>query len=327
MNLINVALGQFALDDRTFDLGFARRYEALKRSVAEVGVLQPPVARSRADDRRLQIVCGFGRALAAQDLHISHLPVSVLDPTTSDADGLRLALFDNLPNRQFNPIERAIILAKLGKYVNREHLLSDYMPLLGIQPSGELLNRTLSLAGLADRLKWAIAEGRIEEKAGVSLASLSADDQEFFGRLLEQCHPSVSVAREWAEALTDIARRDHRPLHEILAIPEVAAVLDSKEMTDAERTGALRRCFHRLRYPAMSACEERFDEARAALRLPPSMRLEPTPNFESNEMRLEIRFRNEAELRHAATLLSRWFDDPLLLKRLWQAGRKDKAEL
>jgi hypothetical protein len=47
------------------------------------------------------------------------------------------------------------------------------------------------------------------------------------------------------------------------------------------------------------------------------MRLDPAPNFESDELRLEIRFRNKAMLRDSAAVLSRLLDDPSLLQQLW----------
>jgi len=318
LEIVRIALQCLALDDRSFDLGFARRYEALQRSIGEVGVLQPLLTRPRPADTKYQIVCGFGRALVARGLSVPEIPIVALDAAITDADCLRLALFDNLPHRQFNPIERAIILTKLGQHVDRDRLVSDYMPLLGMQPGATLFHRTVALMGLVDRLKWAVAEGRIEEKVGVALSSLSPSDQEVFARFLERCQPSVSIAREWAEALVAVARRDNRTLLEVAMTPEVAAILESEEMTRGERTAALRRHFQRLRYPTVSARETRFDEAKAVLRLPPSMRLEPAPSFESDEISLEIRFRNEAELRDALVMLEKWFDDPDLLKRLWQ---------
>jgi len=312
-----IALRRLALDDRTFDLAFARRYEALRRSIAEVGILQPLVIRQRPTDDSRQIVCGFGRATVADSLQIAEVLALLLNPATTDGDCLRLAFFDNLSHRQFNPIERAIVLMKLGQHVGREQLVADYLPLLGMQPSSALLDRTLVLMALTDSLKLSVAERRIEEKVGIALASLPPDDQEAISSLLERCRPSVSVAREWTEALLDVARRDQRTLREILAMPDVVKVLDSPQFAAAERTASLRRVFHRLRYPTVSACEERFARAKADLGLPPSMRLEPTPSFESDEMRLEVRFRNPGDLRRAAAVFQKWFDNPNLLKRLW----------
>jgi len=320
LELVRTTFDRLALDDRAFDLGFARRHEALRSSIAEVGILQPLVARPRDVSPPYQIVCGFGRARVARDLHLSEIAVWELDASATDADCLRLALFDNLAHRSFNPIERAIILTRLGQHVERERLLADYMPLVGLPPSAIVLDRTLALMNLTERLKWALAEGRIEEKAAAALASLPPDDQEAFVCLLKQCRPSVSVARELAEALLDVARRDGLPLREICAMPEIAASLIAEAATDAERTAALRATVRRLRYPTRSAREAEFGAARAALHLPPSMRLDPAPNFESDEMRLEIRFQSESELRDAAALLSRRLDDPRLLKRLWKSN-------
>jgi ParB family chromosome partitioning protein len=316
LKLVSTTLDRLALDDRAFDLGFARRHEALRRSIAEVGILQPLVARPRDVSPSYQIVCGFGRARVAHDLHLPEIALWELDASATDADCLRLALFDNLPLRSFNPVERAIILTGLGQHVERERLLADYMPLVGLPPSAIVLDRALALMNLTERLKWALAEGRIEEKVAAALASLLPDDQEAFARLLERCRPSVSVARELAEALMDVARRDGLPLREICAMPEIAASLIAEVATDAERTAALRATVRQLRYPRLSEREAEFGAARAALHLPPSMRLDPAPNFESDEMLLEIRFRSEKELGDAAALLSRRLDDPTLLRRL-----------
>ena len=317
MKFVEASLERISLDDRTFDLSFVRRYEGLWESVRAVGVLQPLLVRERADHAGYQIVCGFGRAHAARALGLTQLLVRILPPETTDADCLRLSLFDNLGHRYFNPIERAMILNEFGRHIDRRPLISNYVPLLGIQPSAILFDRTLTLMKLIDGLKKAVAEGRIEEKVGVEVAALTNDDQEAFAYLLERSQASVSIAREWAQALVDVARRDNRSLCEILAAPEVRLVLASENLEAGDRIAAIRRYLNYLRYPTVSACEERFAEARAALRMPPGMRLVPATSFESDEMSLEIRFRNEEELRSAAKVLQRWFDDPDLLKRLW----------
>jgi hypothetical protein len=315
----NLTLDRIKLDDLTFDLGFVRNYETLRCAIAEVGILQPLIVRRRTAEERCRIVCGFGRARVASDLNLPRLAVLSLPSETTDADCVRLALFDNLAHRQLNPIERAITLDKLGRHISRDALIRDYMPLLRMQPSAEWLERTLTLLGLDERLKRAVAGGRIEEKVGALLAGLAAGDQEAFACLLERCRPSVSVVREWAESLVDVARRDKRSLVAILASDEAAAILDSGDESEAERTAAMRRLIRRMRYPSVSAFEDRFAEARAALRMPPSMRLEPPANFESDEMRLEIRFQDPEQLRGAVSLMENWFDDPTLLKKLWKS--------
>ncbi|MBM3333739.1 ParB N-terminal domain-containing protein [Candidatus Sumerlaeota bacterium] len=316
--MTELAVDQVELADRAFDLGFARSYEALKRSVGKVGVLQPLVVRRRLSDGRCQIVCGFGRAAAAQQANLATVPAYVLGCETTDFDCLNLALNDNLGHRRVNPIEQAIALTKLGQFVDREHLIADYMELPGMRSSGPLLVRALALMHLTDRLQLAVAEGRMEEKVGAALARLPRDDQERFACLLDVCRPSVSVVREWAEALLDISRRDKRSVSEILGTPDIAAILGSGEITDAQRTSALRHHIHNLRYPTLAQREAQFAKTVSALRLPPSMRLEAAAGFETDEMCLQIRFTNEEQLREAIRIVDRWFDAPSPLGELWQ---------
>jgi len=317
-----VTLGRIDVDDRTFDLSFGRRYEGLQVSIAAVGVLQPvivrpPAGREGASGDRVAVVCGFGRVRVAVALGLGTIPVRILDEATSDGDCLRLALFDNLAHRRFNALERAIILEKLAPHVDRERLITQYLPRLGMQASAVLFDRTMALNRLIPALQTAAAEERIEPNVAARLCEVGAGDQEAVAALLARCRPSVSIAREWIDTLLDIARRDGCSVAAILAAPPVRSILESDEPSAAERTAALRRRLHGLRYPTLLDCETRFCEARERLRLPPSMRLEPASSFESDERRLEIRFCNEAQLRAAADRIARWFDDPSLPKRLW----------
>ncbi len=316
-----LSISHLALGDRTFDLGFARRYDRLRQSMLAMGIVQPILVRQAAapgaQQGAYQIVCGFGRASLAAELGIPQIPARCLPPMASDFDCLQLALFDNLPHRQMNPIERAIALERLGCHVGREDVVARYLPVLDLQPSGIVLDRTLRLLRLIEPLKVAVAEGRIEEKAGVILAGWEPADQEWFARLMEQCCPTVSVAREWAENLDDIARRDHCAVREVLSAPEVATAWSSENAPPPVRCGAVRRAIHRLRFPTLSAQEEAFETARAALKLPPAMRLDCAPNFESDDRYLSIRFRNADDLRRAVALLQHWLDNPDLISALW----------
>jgi hypothetical protein len=159
--------------------------------------------------------------------------------------------------------------------------------------------------------------GRIEEKIGMLAAAQSVEDQAALVRLLRCCQPTVSVARELFENLVDVSQREGRSISEILSVPALAATLEDEGKSAPERAAALRHHVHRLRYARLAAAEARFARTHAALHLPPSMRLDPPPNFESDEMRLEIRFRNEERLRDSVAALSRLLDDPSLLGQLW----------
>ncbi|MCX8036704.1 MAG: ParB/RepB/Spo0J family partition protein [Candidatus Sumerlaeia bacterium] len=317
----DLAIHQLALDDRTFDLGFARRYDRLRQSVQALGIVQPILIRQAAaagtSQGTYQIVCGFGRARLAGELGIPHIPARLLPTSASDFDCLQLALFDNLSHRHLNPIERAIALDRLGRHVGREAVVARYLPLLDLQPSGVVLERTLRLLALIEPLKLAVAEGRIEEKTGVLLAGWEPADQNSFAQLLASCIPTVSVAREWAENLDDMARRDRCAVRDVLSAPELTAAWGCEDTAPSTRCAAVRRAIHRLRYPTLSAQETAFEVARAALKLPPDMRLEAAPNFESDDRLLTVRFRNPDDLRRAAAALQRWLDNPDLVNALW----------
>lgn len=82
----------------------------LVASIREVGILQPPVVRERADGS-LELIMGERRMRASIELGLELIPVIVR--ATSDDAMLRDALLENLHRSQLNPLEEAAAYQQL----------------------------------------------------------------------------------------------------------------------------------------------------------------------------------------------------------------------
>ncbi|HEY7747710.1 MAG TPA: ParB/RepB/Spo0J family partition protein [Aestuariivirgaceae bacterium] len=85
--------------------------EDLSRSIRERGLLQPIVARTRADGRSFEIVAGERRWRAAQRAGIHEVPVIVRE--LSDGEALEVALIENIQRADLNALEEARAYSQL----------------------------------------------------------------------------------------------------------------------------------------------------------------------------------------------------------------------
>ncbi len=80
--------------------------EALSRSIAECGVLQPIIVReNRAYEGTYEIIAGERRWRAAKDAGLTEIPAIVLD--ADDLKAAQLALIENIQREDLNAVEEA----------------------------------------------------------------------------------------------------------------------------------------------------------------------------------------------------------------------------
>ena len=83
----------------------------LMASVAEKGVIEPLIVRSRGD--RFQIIAGERRYQAAVQVGLRELPVVIRD--VDDSEVIELALVENIQRKDLTPFEEAEALHHLGQ--------------------------------------------------------------------------------------------------------------------------------------------------------------------------------------------------------------------
>jgi ParB-like chromosome segregation protein Spo0J len=305
-----VPLAAVDLDDHPFHVPPFQDFNHLLPSLKEVGLLAPPWLRRRVDGR-FQVVAGLKRLRAAARLKWEKIPARTLPPGTGDKRCLLIVIYDNAFSRGFNLLEQAILASRLLAYFDRQEVAGRFLPVLGLPPAKAFLDKLLHLAALEEPFRELAAQGRMALAPGARLARWEPADRAAALPFLEQLPWTQSQQEELLAAAELLARREGRSIREIFS-SGIAQYLDQSSGPPADRARNLRRRLHRRLSPRLAAAQENFQTVlgRLGLRSHPRVRLEAPPAFEGEDFRLEIKFRNRAELHQ-------------LLDGLWQLAHEE----
>ncbi len=115
--------------------------------------------------------------------------------------------------------------------------------------------------------------------------------------IADQLKASVSLKREFKEALSDCMKRDDATEESILTQIELEALLEHNDLSRAQKCQELRWRLHKLRYPKLAEAEQRFQQAKKKLCLPESIHINPSDFFEKKEIKIEIKSRSQKEFK------------------------------
>jgi len=299
-----IPLQQIDLSDETFSVSFMADLGRLRSSIEALGLIQPVLLRERRDG--YQIVSGFRRISVFHELGNSAIESRVLGD--GEADDFRLfsiSLHENLTTRGFNTVEKAIALEKLVHRFRMDPALvvKTFLPLFSLEPNEKILNTYLSLALMEDEVKRYVLK---EEVSRFNIRIFSAFNPEDRMALLSLISPlklGEHHLREMLSLLEEISRRDRCAVREIIARPEMEAIVSQRELTPSQRTERVRRVFMDFRFPAMRQWEEKFEKKRKELNLPSSVSLHPPPFFEGTGLRVDFQFKTVEEYRSILSAL------------------------
>jgi len=300
-----IPLHQIDLADETFSVNFMADLGRLRSSIEQLGLVQPVLLRERRD--RYQIICGFRRISVFHQLGHREIEARVFEETgTDDFRLFSISLHENLTTRGFNTVEKAIALEKLVHHFQMDSIVvaKSFLPLFSLEPNEKILNTYLSLAQMEDEVK------RYVLKAGVSrfniriFSAFTPEDRRALLSLISPLKLGENHLREILTFIEEISRADGCEVREIVARPEVKAVLSQKELTPSQRTERMRRVLMDFRYPRMRQWEQKFAEKRRGLDLPSSVWIHHLPFFEGTGLRVEFQFKTAEEYRSILSSLS-----------------------
>lgn len=142
MEIVNIPPSAIALGDTLRQSWQPDSLEGLKRSIEELGVLQP-VLVIRGEEGEYRLVAGQRRLIAARLLNESSIPAIVLSQNVSL---LQVQLVENIQREDLNPVEKALAVrafmreAGLSKAEAARRLgvarttLTDWLDVLEVEP-------------------------------------------------------------------------------------------------------------------------------------------------------------------------------------------------
>ena len=175
--------------------------EELARSIREKGVLQPLLAREKADGQ-YEIVAGERRWRAAQRAGVHDIPVLIR--SLSDGEALEIALIENIQRADLNPLEEARAYNQLmSEFSYTQQQLAD-----SLGKSRSHIANTLRLLTLPDSVRKYIEEGRLT--AGHARALVATDEPAALADQIIKLGLSVRQAEELSRGAVPEARKQGR---------------------------------------------------------------------------------------------------------------------
>jgi len=314
-----VSIENIDWQDQSLSITAGRDTKLLEASIARCGLVQPLILAPKRDGRGYRIVCGMLRVKALIACGIPECEARVVASSVSEEQLALAALYDNVPHRDFNAIEKARGAALLARVFPPAVALQLGTELLSLPATRDALRRYLELAQAEELIQNLVLQGAVSVEIACALMRMEAHDREHFISLFSRLHFSSSKQAEILDFCADISRRDNVAISWVLSTPPIAELLSNVQKQNAAQIAEqVRQHIRALRFPNLTASEQRFRELRNELRLPSTIMLEPPPFFEGTEVRLSFRVRSTDELRtlahHVAALaehprMKAWFEE------------------
>jgi ParB family transcriptional regulator, chromosome partitioning protein len=146
--------------------------EDLKVSIAENGILEPPIVRRKGDF--FEIIAGERRYRAARELKLDAIEVIVMD-VDSDDQMLILSLIENIQRENLNAVEEAKAYEQI---LNRTKSTQDELSKI-VGKSRSTVANTLRLLSLSERVQNMVREGFLAPGSARPLVMIPDNDLQY----------------------------------------------------------------------------------------------------------------------------------------------------
>ena len=305
-----IPLQDIDLDDSAFRLSYGFDLEPLTRSISRIGMINPPLLRKRPDGR-YQIICGYRRICALRELGASPVSYKLVPPETSDEACLLLSLYDTVAHRDLNPIEKSLALNRLLSYYREEKIVSDFLPLLKLQPHITQIRAYQPLCLLDKEIRDALLQDIIDIRTALRLAQMDPESRECLAHLLISLRLSFSKQAEVISTVAEIGLRDGISPRTMTGDPEIRSILTNDKLNWPQKGDSVLRILREKRYPQLTAKEKQVKGMLSKVKLPHGISITPPPFFEDNCYCLSVYFAGWQELREKLNLLDAIIADDL----------------
>jgi len=292
--LVSVLLSEIDLHDRLTDFSLNPNGcpEKLLDSVKEVGIRHPISICST--NKPYKIISGHKRVQATIKAGLTSIPAFFV-PTMDDA--LVTNLKENFALRHYSDIEKGCILNKLISEGFEEDTIIDlYMPLLELERSKKIFQDLILVKNIGSELQKLLHRSNVPVKVFQIFFAWDNENQEAAEKFFAATRPGVNKWRDLLELIEEISRRDEISPKDIFFASATIETLKDKSLTPPQKYDRIHQALQQKRYPVLSDLKKQVSRALDEMKLDDKTRLKYDDAFESDEMKLELKFRDEREL-------------------------------
>ncbi|MBW1682287.1 MAG: ParB N-terminal domain-containing protein [Deltaproteobacteria bacterium] len=279
--------------------------EPLKESLRLHGLLNTPLVREKRG-RGFGVVSGYRRVLALKALGSPEIPCRILaEREMDDLQALLLNLHENLAARRFNEVEKAMVIARLSMHLAPREILKTYMPLLGLHSRPSVLEIYRGIENdLDSTMKQALVRGSLSVQAAGMLLELEKGDRKALFEWLIKFKFNMNQMIQAVDLIIDISSIEGVRIARLLKEDEFSALAEEGQGNRPQQARHALSFLRAKRFPRLTRMEQGFRKRVSGLNLPPKVRIQHPPGFESTEYRMEIVFENGSELADMIRFLS-----------------------
>ena len=312
MNMLEIArsplisLDSKAINDDPgpFCMSYGFALSPLIRSIQEFGLINLPIV-VRQGEGRVDVVSGYRRILALKNLQIGEIPCrDTTDSGLSPLQLLLLNLHENCVTREFNEVEKAMILARLVHHIPREEVIHSYMPLLSLPSRESTLDLFLNMEGQSHPIKRALAKGEVSVKAFEALLEVESGFRSGLIKSMLDLKLTFNQQLQFIELTVDICTRDGIDIPELFNQASFVGIMENEKLNLPQKTKTTLGLLKSIRFPLLTRSEESFRKAVSELGLPDGTRISHPPFFEGPDYRLDVPFKNGRQLKDRINVLN-----------------------
>lgn len=284
--------------DDSFRMTYATDISKLKCSIKVIGIIEPVHLRHTSDGS-YQVITGYRRILACQELNRQTVPALVFEHNDlSPMQAFLHNLHDNIFSRRLNVIEKAMALSKLHKMFNvsEDDLVNTYLPMMDEPKSYKLLHQILSIDNIIDSVKEHIVKTDICANNAARIAEFSPSTQQALHNVLKHVRPNTNKLNELLTMIREISARDGISVEDVLHRYELLTIVADPTVAAPEKITALRQTLRGIKLPELTKKQSEFSRLLQQIELPDNASLKIDPYFEDPNFKLEYKFDNPEEL-------------------------------
>jgi hypothetical protein len=293
---IDIPLDELDFSPGPYAMSFSGDLSKLEYSIRRIGLIHPPfIVRNQAGG--WDIVTGYRRLQVLRQM--GEKVVTCNDLTEGRPAGLDLLLinfFENLPVRDFNDMEKGMILRRLHRHMNNAEVITRFMPLLNLPGREEVLKMYMDLEHLEPEHGQGVALGMISMKSIELINRMNIDEKSNLLDIILKLKFNKNQQRHFIEYVQDLSVIQERPINRVLSDSGLRDILGKKNDNIPQKSREVLDYLKAKRFPLLTEAEKRLRNNIKKINLPAGSRITYDPTFESKDLSLEIRFENGPEL-------------------------------
>lgn len=302
-----VALADIDFNNREYELFSSVPGSNLEQSISSVGLLNP--VKLIKNIKNYTVLTGWKRLHVINKLNYPSVPSQIYKE--NELTPLQVFTYIYIDNKdRFTELEKAELLNRLlsSGDMSKEEIINEFLPLIGLNPSLNNLNKYRSIALLEKELKEACFNELVTFEQ-LHLLSETDDPQfrtGFYSHFLRNNRFNNNETRDLLKDVQAICIRSAQSIDD----------LAKQILKEKQDKNTIRKLVKSLCYPKLTDTEQKYNEIVKELNLGSSSRLINHPYFESNDLELRIKFKNQEDLISELESLKKSIDEGKLEKLL-----------